>query len=64
MHNGTITLSTHTGLRATIKVENGDVVYGAESSVTRNGTPVGQLEERAGGVPVIAYTDGTFESLP
>jgi len=63
MDNGTITLDSHNGLRALVKVTNGEVIYGAASSVKRNGRLVGQLEEREG-VPVIKYTDGTFESLP
>jgi hypothetical protein len=61
--NGTIVLTTLNGLKSTIKVTNGDVVYGPQSSVTKNSTIIGELQER-NGVPVIKYTDGTFESLP
>ena len=61
--NGTITLTTLNGLKATIKVVNGDVVYGTQSNVTKDGTKIGELQDKAG-VPVIKYTDGTFESLP
>ncbi len=61
--NGSIILSTLDGLKITIKNDNGDVVYGAQSSVTKDGTKIGELQERQG-VPVISYTDGSFESLP
>jgi len=63
VENGTITLTTLNGLKATIKVVNGDVVYGPQSSVTKDGTKIGELQDKEG-VPVIKYTDGTFESLP
>ncbi len=63
MQNGDIVLTSHHGLKAIIKVVDGDVIYGPQSSVTRNGAAVGELQERQG-VPVIKYTDGTFESLP
>ncbi len=63
MENGLITLTTHNGIQSLIKISDGEVVYGAQSPVTRNGRAVGELQEREG-VPVISYTDGTFESLP
>ncbi len=61
--NGEIVLSSHNGIKAVIKVQNGKIVYGSQSIVTRNGEVVGELQERRG-VPVIKYVDGTFESLP
>jgi hypothetical protein len=61
--NGTIVLTNHLGLESTIKVANGDVVYGDDSSVKKGGKLIGKLGQREG-LPVIEYTDGTFESLP
>jgi hypothetical protein len=63
MENGSIVLTSHNGLKAIVKVVAGDIVYGAESSISRDGRKIGQLELR-NKVPVIKYTDGTFESLP
>ncbi len=63
MKNGQIILRTHEGVKFVVKVTDGKIVYGDESVVTRNGRRVGRLEERES-VPVIKYTDGTFESLP
>jgi hypothetical protein len=63
MKNGTIILNSGNGVKSTILVENGETIYGPRSSVTRYGRHIGQLEEREG-LPVIKYTDGTFESLP
>ncbi len=60
--NGMVDITTHEGLKFHVKIENGDVVYGDASPVTRNGRRVGTLEERES-VPVIKYTDDTFESL-
>ncbi len=62
MQDGKVTLTTHEGVKFIIKVEKGDITYGDDSPVTRNGRRVGTLEERES-VPVIKYTDGTFESL-
>gem|GEM_PF-3682939 len=62
MDNGKVVLHTHEGLQFVVKVKDGKVVYGDESSITRNGAPVGVLEDRDG-VPVIKYTDNSFESL-
>jgi hypothetical protein len=64
VENGTIILTTLNGLKSTIKVVNGDVVYGSQSSVTKNGIKIGELKEVVSGVPIIKYTDGSFESLP
>jgi len=63
MQNGSITLHSHNGIEAEIAVAGGKVLYGEKSSVTRDGRKIGELQERAS-VPVIKYTDGTFESLP
>ncbi len=63
MKNGQIILRTHEGVKFVVKVADGEIVYGDESVVMRNGRRVGRLEERES-VPVIKYTDGTFESLP
>ena len=63
MQNGTIVLTNHIGLEATIKQENGEIVYGAQSSVKKGGKVIGKLQQRED-VPVIKYIDGTFESLP
>ncbi len=62
MDNGKVVLHTHEGLQFVVKVKDGKVVYGDESSITRNGAPVGVLEDRDG-VPVIKYTDNSFESI-
>ncbi len=61
--NGKVILSTHNGIKATIFYADGEVVYGTKSSVERNGVVIGHLEERKN-IPVIKYTDGSFESLP
>jgi hypothetical protein len=63
MNDGSIVLTSHNGLKATIKVADGKVVYGEQSSISKDGRKIGQLELR-NKVPVIKYTDGTFESLP
>ena len=63
MQNGTIVLTNHIGLEATIKQENGEIVYGEQSSVKKDGKVIGKLQQRED-VPVIKYIDGTFESLP
>ena len=61
--NGTIEFTGPSGIKLVVTQENGEIQYGAKSPVTRNGRHIGQLEERDS-VPVIKYTDGTFESLP
>ncbi len=61
--NGKVVLSSPNGIKATIFYTDGEVVYGSESSVERNGVVIGYLEERES-LPVIKYTDGSFESLP
>ncbi len=63
MKNGTVVLTSGNNVKSTIVVENGDAVYGSRSSVTRYGRKIGELQSREG-VPVIKYTDDTFESLP
>lgn len=63
MQNGTIVLTNHLGLEATIKQLNGETVYGPQSSVKKGGKVIGELQRRED-VPVIKYIDGTFESLP
>lgn len=63
MKNGTIEVKTPTGLRADLKVKNGHLVVDGSGKVTKNGSVLGSLQDRAG-VPVIKYTDGSFESLP
>jgi len=60
MNNGDIKITTHTDLSTDIQVRENIAMTG---SVTKNGTLIGRLEERFG-VPVIKYTDGSFESLP
>jgi hypothetical protein len=63
MENGDIEVTTHTGLRADLKITNGALVTDGTGTVTKDGALVGTLEERAN-VPVIKYIDGSFESLP
>jgi len=63
MENGDVVVTTHTGLRADLNVVNGDLVLDGTGTVTKDGVAVGTLEERSN-VPVIAYIDGSFESLP
>ncbi len=63
MDNGDVEVTTHTGLRADIKIIGGDLVTDGTSTVTKDGKLLGAFEERAN-VPVIKYEDGTFESLP
>jgi len=63
MENGDVVVTTHTGLRAELTVANGDLVVDGTGTVTKDGVIVGTVEERSD-VPVIAYVDGSFESLP
>ncbi len=63
MQDGTIVLSNHLGLEITIKQTDGNIVYGSQSSVTKGGKQIGELQEREG-VPIVKYIDGSFESLP
>lgn len=63
MNNGDIEVTTHTGLRADLKVTDGDLITDGTGKVTKDGSLVGTLEEREN-VPVIKYVDGSFESLP
>jgi hypothetical protein len=66
--NGEITITDNNGIQVLIIIENGDLVEGDSedetgSIVTHNGLLIGTIEYRDE-LPVIAYTDGTFESLP
>ena len=63
MENGDVVVTTHTGLRAELDVVNGDLVVDGTSTVTKDGAVVGTVETRSD-VAVIAYVDGSFESLP
>jgi len=63
MNNGDIEVTTHTGLRADLKVTDGALITDGTGEVTKDGSLVGTLEEREN-VPVIKYIDGSFESLP
>jgi hypothetical protein len=60
--DGVITLEGNDGISINIEVKNGQIVYGKKSYVKKDKKLVGTIEER-NGVPVILYTDGTFESL-
>ena len=63
MNNGDVVITTHTGLKADIKIIDDGISTAAMGSITKDGGLVGTLEERFD-VPVVAYTDGSFESLP
>ncbi len=63
MANGDIEITTPSGLRADIKITDGNLVTDGTSTVSKDGVNIGTLEERFN-VPVIKYTDGSFESLP
>jgi hypothetical protein len=63
MENGDVAVTTHTGLRADLKITDGDLVTDGTSTVTKDGSLVGTFEERSD-MPVIKYVDGSFESLP
>jgi len=63
MENGNVVVTTHTGLRAELDVVNGDLVVDGTGTVTKDGVAVGTVETRSD-VAVIAYVDGSFESLP
>ena len=63
MKNGTVEFTGTSGIKLLIKIEDGEILYGVDSPVTRNGRKIGELQDREG-VPVIKYTDGSFESLP
>jgi len=60
--DGVIELKGDKGIKVNVKIKNGNIVYGKDSQVTKDGKVVGTIEERKG-VPIIKYTDGTFESL-
>ena len=62
MTNGTIVLTNHLGLKATIVITEEEISYD-DSNVTVNNKKIGDFEDRMG-MPVIKYIDGTFESLP
>ena len=65
MNNGDVVITTHTGLRADIKISDASddiIVYGGVSTVTKDGLLIGNFEDREG-LPVIKYTDGSFESI-
>jgi hypothetical protein len=61
--NGIFEFTGTSGIKLLVKVEDGETLYGADSPVTRNGRKIGELQERED-IPVIKYTDGSFESLP
>ncbi len=58
--NGNMELSSNDGIKVNMDIRAGKVVYGGK--VTKDGELVGTIQDRQG-VPVISYTDGTFESL-
>ena len=60
--DGSLKIITDTGLIAEVKVIEGDIDL-EESSLTRDGKTVGTFEYRSE-VPIIKYSDGSFESLP
>lgn len=62
MDNGDVEVTTHTGLRADLKITDGSLVTDGTSKVTKDGSLVGTFEDRED-VPVIKYIDGSFESL-
>ena len=62
MMNGDVSITTHTGINADLKVTDATIVYGDESTVTKDGLLIGTFEDREG-LPVVKYTDGSFESI-
>ncbi len=62
MQNGTIEIKTTDDVTVVLQISNGELVYGASSYVEKGGVKIGTIEER-GAVPVVHYSDGTFESL-
>ncbi len=65
MNNGDVAITTHTGLRADIKISDSSedlIVYGGVSTVTKDGLLIGNFEDREG-LPVVKYIDGSFESI-
>ena len=63
MNNGDVVITTHTGLQADIDIVDDGITTAATGTITKDGGLVGTFEERLD-VPVVAYTDGSFESLP
>ena len=63
MNNGDVVITTHTGIKVDIKLSDDGTVRTTTGTVTKDGAVIGTLDERFG-VPVIVYTDGSFESLP
>ncbi|NNJ45777.1 MAG: hypothetical protein HKP62_07155, partial [Sulfurovum sp.] len=45
-----------------LKVTDATIVYEGESTVTKDGLLIGTFEDREG-LPVVKYTDGSFESI-
>jgi hypothetical protein len=62
MENGAIDFSNQNGINAKLTIKNGEVVYGKDSSVTKDGKVIGELQDRKD-APIIKYIDGTIESL-
>ncbi|AZV45728.1 hypothetical protein C3L23_00070 [Nautilia sp. PV-1] len=60
--NGTVTVTSTSGLKVTIPVKNGDIDYTNSIPVYVTDKVVGYIEQRDG-IPVIKYNDGTFESI-
>jgi hypothetical protein len=63
LENGTIDISSSTGIKSTIKVVNGNIDYDNSTLTTVEGKTLGTFADIQG-APVIRYIDGTFESLP
>jgi hypothetical protein len=63
MLNGSVVLSTPYGVKLNTKIVEGNIVYDSKSKLTHNGLLVGMVEEIEN-IPMIKYTDGTFEALP
>jgi len=62
MNNGTVSLSSGSGLKNDIAIANGDIDFDKTTPLTKDGSVIGELDN-ALGVPRIKYVDGTFETL-
>ena len=59
MHNGTVVITNQIGTKVELKAVMDAPM---EGNVTKDGALIGTIEER-GGVTVVKYIDGTFESI-
>jgi len=60
---GTLNISSATGVKAVVKVIDGDIDYTNSTLTDTNGTKIGDFRDMSG-VPSVKFIDGSFVSLP